>query len=171
MKLFGFKKAQAPINIFLPIMSLFGFGIILLFISLLAYLIAQQILIAFPTVDGLSSIINQILGIYKIYDYVCLTLAIIFIIGIGVTSYRIRAHPVFYIITFVTSVFYGFVAYVLSYMFSTFASDANFIVILYLFPLTILLLTNLHWVALAMIIISAIALYSRGTNQEDIPLR
>ena len=170
MKLLDFKKAQAPINIFLPIISLFGFGVILLFIALIAYLVAEQILIAFPTVDGLSEIVNQILGIYKIYDYVAVALSVIFIISIGYTSYRIRARPIFYIITFVTAAFYGFIAYVLSYMFTIFASDANFVVILYLFPLTILLLTNLHWVAIAMILIAAIALYSSGSN-EDIPLR
>ena len=128
------------------------------------------ILLAFPSVEGLTEIITQILSIYKIYDYVAFTLTIIFIIGIGYTSYKIRASPIFYIITIITSAFYGFIAFCLSYMFSIFASDPVFVVILHIFSLTILVLTNLHWIALIMIIIGAIALYSSGSN-EDIPLR
>lgn len=170
MKLLGFKKGQSPINIFLPIMSLFLFGVTLIIITLLAYMTATQILISFPTIDGLSEAITNILDLYKIYDYVAFTLSIIFIIGIGFTSYNIRAKPMYYIITFVTAAFYGFVAYVLSYMFSIFASNLVFVVILHIFPLTILLLTNLHWIALAMILIGAITLYSSSPNQE-IPIR
>lgn len=170
MKLLGFKKGQSPINIFLPIISLLLFGVGLLIITLLAYMTAEQILIAFPTVDGLAPIMDKILNIYKIYDYVAFTLSIIFIIAIGFTSYRIRANPMFYVMTLITAAFYGFVAYVLSYIFSIFVSDPVFVVILYIFPLTLLLLTNLHWIALVMIIISAITLYSNNSN-EELPLR
>lgn len=170
MKLLGFKKGQSPMNIFVPIMSLFSFGVTLLIITLLAYMTANQILISFPLVEGLTPAITNILNIYKIYDYVSLALAVIFIIGIGVTSHRIKAKPIFYIITLVTAAFYGFIAYTLSYMFSIFASEPVFIIILHVFSITILLLTNLHWIALAMIIIGAITLYSNNPSQE-IPLR
>ncbi len=157
-------------NIFVPIISLFFFGITLIIITLLAYMTAQTVLVNFPTVDGLPTAMDKILNIYKIYDYVALTLSIIFIIGIGATSYRLRTRPIFYIITLVTAAFYGFIAYVLSYMFSIFVSDPVFVVILYIFPLMILLLTNLHWVAIVMILVGAITFFSNNSN-EEIPLR
>lgn len=170
MKLFAFKKSQSAINIFLPIISLFMLGVLLLISGLIAYTAAGTILAAFPSVDGLDTVINQVLGLYTLYDYGILIIAIFFIIAIGYTSYRIRAHPMYYIITIFTSAFYGFVAYMMSYIYAQFASNSVFTIILYMFPLSILLLTNLHWIAFAMIVVAAVTLYSKDPKSE-IPLR
>jgi len=171
MKLLGFKNGQSPANIFVPIFALLLFGVTLLIITLLAYLTAQQIILAFPTMTEMHSAVNTVFNLYKIFDYVAVTLCIIFIIGIGYTSYLIRAKPIAFIITMVVSGFYGFMAYVMSYIYSQFASNTAFTVILYLFPLTLLILTNLHWIALVMILVSSIALFSGGDGNEEIPLR
>lgn len=171
MKLLDFnKKSQSAVNIFLPIISLFFFGVVLIFSGFFAYSIASTILSTFPTVSGLATAINGVLAIYSFLDYAVLILSVFFIILIGYTSYRLKSYPMYYLLTFFTSAFYGFIAYVLSYIFSQYASNAIFVTILYMFPLTILLLTNLHWIALAMIIVGAITFYS-GDQQNEIPLR
>lgn len=169
MTFLGFKgkKAQASDNIMTPIILLFVFGVITLIGTLLSYAIISEYEALFPTNTDILTTAASFKGVYKIFDYATFLMAIGFIIGIAVTSYRIRALPIYFVVTLITGIFYSFIAYIFSYMFSQIASNSAFVSILYVFPITILVLTNLHWIALFLILVSAIALYGKRPVEAE----
>lgn len=95
------------------------------------------------------------------WDYIIFFVMIILLIGIIVTTYTIATPPIIFVVTFVMAPIIGFIGYVLSIFFYDFATNGIISAVMSHFKLTYILLTNLHWVALLMIIIGSITLYAK----------
>lgn len=102
----------------------------------------------------------------NMFDYIILIILVFLIIGLGITSYKLATEPVFYFITLFFAVFFGFVSYLFSYIFSsmTVNSGAFPAAVLNHFPLTILIGTNLHWVALVLVIVGSLTFFGKGRS-------
>lgn len=155
------KKSQAGRNILAAVIFLLVFGMLTLIGTLVSFEIIDTIdnsSIANPTIHAAAA---NFKNVYYLFDKIIFLVAIVFIIGIAVTSYKLAARPVFFVVTFISAAFYGFLSYIFSYIFSQFATQSAFDSIRSMFPVTIILLTNLHWIALTLIIVGAIALFAK----------
>ena len=161
-----YKKAQAT-NWFAVIMVLFSSG----FIIVLMYYIFDQFDIAFAGTSIYNSAIQTTAANFKsqlaFFDYLMVLLAAVLIIGVGITSYRVAASPVFAIITFILAAFYGFIAFYFNFIFQEMVGMDVFALVLVNFPRTILICTNLHWIMLANIIIGLITLFGKKEQGQE----
>lgn len=107
------------------------------------------------------AVANQFTAGFEMYDLVLVIVMVILLMGIGITSRRVASAPVFFVIMFIMSAFLGFVSYFFNTLFFQMVSDTVFIEAVAAFPRTMQVLTNLHWVALAAIVIGSIALYGK----------
>lgn len=94
-------------------------------------------------------------------DYVTVALMLIFIIGAGITSYKISATKLGFLITLVLAAVFGFISFLFNYVFQEMIRPAVLQVGVAVFPRTILVCTNLHWVMLALIIVGSVTLYGK----------
>lgn len=160
MNLLNCKKGLGK-NIFAAIIFLCIFG----FLTIFAYLLVNSFITEMDNnglYDGAIKVAgDKFLTGMAIFDYATVLIMVVLIIGIGVTSYKIASPPVFFLIQFFFAAVYGFVSYFFSYLFSQLVSDSVFTATLLFFPNTILICTNLHWVALVLLIVGAITLYGK----------
>jgi hypothetical protein len=101
-------------------------------------------------------------------DVVMVLSMVILIIGIIISSFRIKSHPAYFIVVLFMAPFLGFTSYILNYVFSEMASQSIFSSVLVYFPRTLIIGTNLHWVTLIAIVIGAISLYAKRGDQDDV---
>ncbi len=99
-----------------------------------------------------------------VFDYIAIIVLVVLLIGIALTSYKLNTAPVFFIVTLLISPFYAAFAYFMTYNFSQIVSDSTFSTVLIYFPKTLMICTNLHWIALSQIIIGSLALYAKKEN-------
>jgi heme/copper-type cytochrome/quinol oxidase subunit 2 len=104
---------------------------------------------------------GSIIGSLKMIDLVMVILIIVSLISVGVYEYRHPEDPIGFIITFFVAPFLGFMAYVFNYIFYQYAFSGSFSSVVNYYPNTIIILTNMHWLALAMLIIGSFAIYSQ----------
>jgi len=160
MSLLSSNKGQGT-NWLSIMIFLFIFG----FMSILGYLFLSSFISEFSATDFYSTEVQEVgekfLWGLGLFDGILVLMMVILIIGVGVTSYRLAAPPVFFLVTFVTGAIYGFISYFFNYIFSQMISDAMFTATLLHFPLTILICTNLHWVMLVSIIVGSVTLYGK----------
>lgn len=160
MNLSDCKKGQAH-NYLAVIIFLLIFG----FLSILAVVIYQEFITAYTATGYYTGVIEQtgdrILEALKMYDFMIILIMAALLIGVGLTSFRLRTHPAFFIITLITGIFTGFVSYFFNYVFIQLVSDDMFAATLVFFPRTMLICTNLHWVALVALIIGSLTLYGK----------
>jgi len=165
MNLLGSKKGQAENYIAVAIFLLI-FG----FISVLATFMWIQFIDAYTTAgyyEGqMEETGNKFLNTLKLYDTITVLLMITLLIGVGLTSYKLRTSPAFFIITLITAAITGFVSFFFNFIFIELTGDALFTATLVFFPKTILICTNLHWVTLAAIVIGSITLYAKRDSGE-----
>lgn len=156
------KKAQAPRNVLIVIISLFIVGFLLILLSYVGISILNEYAASSYFADADSQkLINQFKAVYNIFDYIVLFLLLAFTLGIAYTSFKIRTHPAFMVVTIIAAPFYGLVSYFFNAIFVEIVSQPVLSATLTLFPITYIICTNLHWVALAIIVIGAIALYAK----------
>ena len=157
---FSSKKGQIQ-NYLAVVVFLFGFGII----SILATLICTNMITEFTAAGYYSgemeSTGNAFLVALQLYDYIIVFVMIALIIGVGLTSFRLNTAPAFFIVTIIMGMFMSIVSYFFNYIFSQIVSDAAFSTVIAFFPRTILICTNLHWIALTALVIGSIALYGK----------
>lgn len=160
MQLFKTKNAQAT-DRFAMVVTLFTFGAISIFL----YYILNAFITEYSTTPFYDApaqqAATQFLAGIAMYDWVIVILMFVLIAGIGVVSYRIASPPVFFVITLITGFIEGLVSYIFNVVFSQIFSESVFTTTLLMFPKTVLICTNLHWVALAGIIVGSIALYAK----------
>ena len=166
MNLFHFKKAQAH-NYIAVVIFLFIFA----FISIVGTTIFLSFRSAFQETGyytgAIESTGERFLAGFMLYDYIIPLIMVILIIGIAITSFRLRTHPAFFIITVITGLFTGFVSYFFNFIFVQLVSDEVFTGTLVYFPRTVLICTNLHWVALVCLIIGSLTLYGKRSPDVD----
>ncbi len=165
MNLFRSKKGQAQNYIAVVIfLLLFGFS------SLLGYALMLGMIDAFTDAGLYTGEIettgNKFLASIRFFDTIIVLIMAVLLIGIGISSFRLRTSPMFFIVTLVTAALTGLVSYFFNFIFIELISQDAFSLTRQFFPKTILLCTNLHWIALIAIIIGSITLYGKK-NQED----
>jgi len=158
--LLGSKKGQIQ-NYLAVVIFLFGFGLISIFATLLWVNMIQGFTDAGYYDGEMESTGNAFLTALQLYDYIMVLVMVALIIGVGVTSFRLNTAPAFFIVTIIMGIFMGFVSYFFNYIFSQIVSDASFAAVIVFFPRTIIICTNLHWVALAALIIGSVTLYGK----------
>ena len=89
----------------------------------------------------------------------------VFIIGIAVTSFKLRTRPIGYIVAFISVPFLGFISYFFNYVFIEMMSNDKLATVQIYFPMSMIICTNLHWVALTMFIVGSIMLFSRDREE------
>ena len=154
------KNGQAR-NYLAVVMFLVGFGLI----SIIALLIYNSFIDGFTTAGMYTGVVastgNSFLTALQFFDYIIVLIMIVLIIGVGVTSYKLNTAPVFFIVTLFMGALTGFVSYFMNYIFVQIVSNEAFSSVITMFPRTILICTNLHWVALACILVGSITLYAK----------
>ena len=159
MKLLTSKKAQQE-NYLAVVIFLLGFGLITMF----ATLIYQNLLAGLVTAGvGAEAIAvgNTFLGVLQFYDLIMVFLLVALLIGVGITSFKLNTAPIFFVVTLFMGAITAAVSYFFNYIFFQIVSHTAFTTVVALFPKTILICTNLHWVALVAIIIGSITLYAK----------
>jgi len=161
MNLLNSKKGLGK-SIIAMVVVLFVMG----FLSILGYLLLSEYNTAIYAAGmNDSSIVyvgDTFLWSISFMDWVIVFAMFFLILGIGITSYKIAAPPAFFIVQFIMGIFYGLIAYFFNYMFQEIVGDAVFVAARLQFPNTLLICTNLQWIALAGLIIGALTLYGKG---------
>ena len=156
----GSKKGQIY-NYLAVVVFLFGFGIISILATLLWTNMITEFTVAGYYTDELASTGNAFLTALQLYDYIIVFVMIALIIGVGLTSFRLNTSPAFFIVTIIMGMFMGIVSYFFNYIFSQIVSDVAFATTIVFFPRTIMICTNLHWVALVCLVVGSITLYGK----------
>lgn len=159
---------KGSVNTYLAVVIfLFSFGIL----TIIGYYMTDAIFDAWDTTGYIPTESAQLredfLGAIHMMDYMIVLIMIALIIGVALTTYRLAAAPVFFIVTFLLAAMMGFVSYFFNYAYSQFISQSVFDAVRGTFPLTTLICTNFHWISLAALIVGSITLYAkRETGQE-----
>lgn len=160
MNLLGSKKGQVE-NYIAVVIVLFVFALLSM-IGTVIYIGLQTAFVDAGIYTGvIASTGDSFLSALRLYDSIIVLIMVVLIIGVGVTSFRLNTAPRFFIVTLIMASFMGFVSYFFSYMFKEFVSNAVFVTVIALFPNTILICTNLHWVALVALAVGSITLYGK----------
>ena len=162
MNLLGSRKGQGVGNVLAGIVLIFTFSIsILINFTMVNSFVTEFTNAGFLETEAAQSTAANFLRASAVFDWVTVFLLVAVIIGIAVTSYRVASAPVFFVITFIFAAFIGFISYFFNSIFGQIATNAVFSTTIMFFPRTLLITTNLHWIALAMIVIGAITLYGK----------
>ena len=154
------KKGQMNNYLVVPIF-LFSFG----FLSMLGMVLFLAIKGAFTDMgywEGPLATAGQgFFNALMLIDYIMVIMLVVLIIGVGITSFKLNTAPIFFIVTILMGSFLGFISFMFNYIFIEIISDGVFAPVLVYFPNTQIICTNLHWVALAAIVVGSITLYAK----------
>ena len=145
--------------------AVIGFLFIFGLSSLFGFLFFNEFKSEFEKTDFYGPEVEYVAESYLFYlkwfDYILVIIMILLVIAIAISSAKVAAAPVFFVVTFIGAVFEGAVGYFFSYMFTQITSDSVFATTVAFFPRTLLICSNMHWIALVTIIIGAITLYAK----------
>lgn len=168
MKLFKNKKGQSAESLFSVIIFLVFFG----FLSIFGYFLMTQYIVGFTDAGFYTGVLQEsgdkfLFGIGLI-DKIMVLVLIVLIIGVGFTNFKVAATPVGFVVTFLMSGLYGLISFFFNFMFAELVSNSLFTSTLLVFPVTILICTNLHWIMLVNIIVASITLYAKKPKGQFI---
>jgi len=159
------KKGSLAMDVLTVVIVIFVFALIGLFFRV----VFNNVVDAFTTAgiindsDPQAAQANTVRDAFtrgaNAWDYVMVLLLVGVLIGIGVLSYKIAAPPVFFLLMWIYAPFLGLASYFFNYVFSLVVSLDVFVAVQSSFPITLVVCTNLHWVALLAIAIGSITLY------------
>jgi len=160
------KKGQVR-NYYIVLVAMFVFG----FMGILGYFLLSEMATAYESTGYWTSTMeetaNNFLFSLQILDYVIVLILVVMIIGVALTSYKLNAKPAFFIISIIMAPFLGFVSYFFNYLFAQLVGQDVFTATLLYFPNTIIICTNLHWVALLAFAVGSIALYAKKDTGDE----
>lgn len=104
-----------------------------------------------------------------LFDDAIVVLMVIAILATGVASIRVAASSVAFIFTMFMVFFEGLIAFFFNFIFIQFAQQAVISDTILNFPRTVFILTNLHWVLLATVIVMSITLYGKKEKGQFLP--
>jgi hypothetical protein len=159
------KKAQGG-NYLAVVIFLLVFG----FFNILGYTIWLQFVTAITSTGYNTGMVTTAIegwtNGFRAFDYVIVLLMAVMIIGIGILSYQIKTKTAFFIVSFIIGIFWGFVSYFFNYVFIQLVSPGIFSTAIGVFPKTMLICTNLHWIMLIEFVVGSITLY--GKKEEEL---
>ena len=151
------------------IISLFVVGLS----SIFMYLITESFFTEFNG-TGLNTtetgqVENSAISTLQFLDWVIVLLLGITVLGTIYMGYQATEPPIFFVVTFLGSMFVGAIGFILDYIFKEIIIQTQFSSIITYFPNTIIICTNLHWIALICIVGSGIVAYTqRGGGTPEI---
>jgi len=159
------KKGQGNVYIAVPLF-LMTYG--LLFI--ICYLVLNTFVTTLAGTSFYTAEMNEaaqkFLSALQFLDFAMVIMTVVLIVGIGITTYRLATPSLFFIINLIAGAFYGFIAYFFSFIFISFISNPMLTAVTLYFPRTILLCTNLHWIALVCLIVGSITLFGKKARGQ-----
>jgi len=158
------KKGQIQ-NYLAIVMFLFAIGFISILSSVLVYNMNTAIYDAGYNSSIMTETGAKFFNATLLYDKIIVMFLIALLIGIGITSYKLNTAPMFFILSVIAAAFMGFVSYFFNALFQEIVSQSVFNTVLVYFPMTILICTNMHWIALVAFIIGSIALYGKKPTE------
>lgn len=168
MNFFKNKKGQNAETLFSIITFLVIFG----FMSIFGYFLMTQYILGFTAAGFYDGILedtgNKFLFGIGLIDNTMVLVMIILIIGVGFTNFKLAATPVGFVVTFLMSGLYGLISYFFNFIFAELVSNTLFTATLLVFPVTILICTNLHWIMLVNIVVASITLYAKKPTGQFI---
>lgn len=167
MSLFDSKKGQIN-NYIAVIIVLFVFGIMSLFAMTIYLGIIDGFTVAGFYIGDLLLAGEAFKGALLLYDWVIVLIMVAMIIGVGITSFRLNSSAMFFILSLILAPFLGFISYLFNHIFIQIANEPSLAIARLLFPNTILICTNLHWIALIAFVVGSIALYGKKPTAEII---
>ena len=169
MNLLSSKKGGLLDNYIVIPIFLFLFGIS----AIMGLLLWTSMVDAFTTAGVYTGVAettgNAFTSSLTLLDSITVILMVAILIGIGVTSYRIRVPAIYFVVMLMMGIFLGIVSYFFNFMFAQFVSNVVFDTIRVNFVKTIWICTNLHWVSLVAIIIGSILTYSKKVDYDTNP--
>lgn len=159
--LFGSKKGSV-MNYIAPIVALFIFIFMIIFARVLYNnIISVYVSSGFASSSAAVDAIKGFTLAMDAFDYIAAILLIIFVVALGVSNYKINAAPIFFWVNFVFAAFLGFVSYFFNYALISIISNSIFEAVLVSFPISILIASNFHWIALMFFAVGNITLYAK----------
>lgn len=159
--LFDSKKGTI-MNFIAPIISLFTFIFMIVFARVLYNnIINVYISSGFASSDAAIGAIAGFTLAMNAFDYIGGILLMVFVVALGVTNYKISASPIFFWVNFMFVAFLGFVSYFFNYALISILSNEIFGLVLVSFPISILIASNFHWIALLFFAVGNITLYAK----------
>ena len=159
------RKGQIE-NYIVVVLFLFGFGIISMIAAVLHNGLTDAFTDAGIYVGQIAVTGNQFYNAILMHDVIVVIFMAVLIIGVGLTSFRLNTAPAFFILSIIAAAFMGLVSYFFNYLFSQIVSNSVFDTVRALFPNTILICTNLHWIALAALVIGSVTLYAKRPSVQ-----
>lgn len=167
IKLLNSKKGVSPRVLFMIVGGLILFA----FLSMIGVVLLDRILNVFETssayTSNMAGVISAFRSSYYWWDYISLFLMVFFIIGVAVTSYRLKSRPIGFLISFIVAPFYGFISYFFNYYFIELVSPTQLKAVWGYFPITLIICTNLHWIAIITVIVGAVFAYNYHTDNPS----
>jgi len=155
------KKGVSASNVFIVMIVLVAFVIVSMFGTLITFAILDGFTGLSMYDATMAATVQHFRDVFYIFDYMTVAILILAIIGIAITSYRLASAPVFVVVTFFSAAFYGYVGYIFDHIFIRLVSHSAFTTIYAMYPRSILICSNLEWVALGLVFIGSIALYAK----------
>jgi hypothetical protein len=155
------------------VIFLVTFGISLLFAFLILYnIMTSAVITNLMASTGVQAAIDlpaRWISVFASFDYIFLLITIVLIIALMIISRKVATSKVFFIITFIMTPILGLISYVFNYLFKVIATHSSLSTVIAYFPKTILICTNLHWVALVAVVLGSISMYGKRDGLQDIP--
>jgi len=166
------KKAVGLRNVLVIPITLVVFGILTIF----GFVFTTYVISAVETspVYDAATMATPIAGFNSamlIWDKIVIVLALSLVVGVVITSYKLFAAPVYFIISILLAIFMTFISLFFNYFFAQFVSQSVFTTTILYFPATLLICQNLHWISLIVIVAGSIALYSKPERDAPETLR
>jgi len=163
------KRGNSEIRmIAVGISVLFGFG----FFAIFGYLILNTYITEFTTAGYYTGVTKTVGDSYlfalSLFDYFIVLVMFILIIGTTYASFKLTRPRIFFVLTFIMAFIIAFISYIFNFVFFSIITNPVIIGITTVFPKTIIICTNLHWIALVMIVLSSIAVYGKRDEPQII---
>lgn len=140
-------------------------------VSIISYLILKTFTDTFATTPFSNAdtvtLAGKFLNALAVFDYLAILIVVALVIGIGYNSFRVAANPISFVITFLVSPILGLLSYALSYIFSQFVSQSVFSSVISMFPRTVLLGQNFHWIMLVCIVVGTITFFAKRKGGQE----
>jgi len=161
MNIFHSNKKGLIRGILASMVFLFTMVLLMMACSLIVFKYTDEFSSVYGADPDIVLAITSIKRPYGYLDKIMVLLTFSLIAGTAVTSYRLATARVYFVVIFFSSFVLGFIGYILSYSAYQIVTDPAWITISHLFPLSFIIVTRLHWIALVQIVIGSIALFGK----------
>jgi len=170
MNLFRFKKkGQIQNYVLIPVILVF-----FAFFSMLGMQLHTQFIDSFNETGYYEGAVQEtgekFNNVFLIFDKIVALILVVLIIFVGVSSYRIKTRPMYFIVSIILVPFMAFVSFFFNYLFTQLVTQDAIASMQVYFPMSMVICTNLHWVALIAFIVGSVTLYGKK-NDDFEPLQ